>query len=261
MTQTPDGYYGYARVPQRRDGPPPLAQRPPRPPSPAQRQPAAPPLAQRRPAGQRRDARYEGVDPSGTVRISLDELGRVCEVALGRNWHDQVGADGLGRAVVEAAGAAQQRSFEAWDHSSAEEARLERRRSGNGQHGALQPRHRQPEDRQMSSLAMDVTSRVEAASRGISDAALRTVEGESPGGRAIIALRAGQLIGAAFQMAWLATADRSTIAEHIQAAYDSAYTLAQTPGAEDDLPLDALRSADDDNTFELLRRYGLDPRS
>lgn len=260
MTQTPSGHFGYARVPQRRDAPPPLAQR----------DAGPPPLAQRRPVEQRRDARFQGIDPSGAVRISLDELGRVCAVALARTWRDEVGPEGLGRAVVEAAGAAQQHSVEAWDRSTAEEARLQQRPvdgqwpvedqwpvEGQWPADRRRPRHWQSEDRQMSSIAMDVTSRVEAASRGMSDAALRTVEGESPEGRAIIALRAGQLVGAAFQMAWLASADRSAITEHIQAAYDSAYALAQLPDGE--LPSEG--TGPSDNTFELLRRFGLDPRS
>ena len=57
---------------------------------------------------------YGGADASGAVRVRLDAGGGDVAVELERGWRTRVGADGLGRAVVQAFAAACAARLAAW---------------------------------------------------------------------------------------------------------------------------------------------------
>ncbi len=69
--------------------------------------------------GQDPDARHQGRDGTGMVRVTVGGDGRVTDVELDRGWRRTVGPLGLGTAVLEAVGDASMRRLAAWGEAVA----------------------------------------------------------------------------------------------------------------------------------------------
>lgn len=64
--------------------------------------------------GQQARRPVSGTDDTGAVEVGLDRHGRLTRVRLGNDWERQLGADGLGSAVIAAYGTAAAARAEAW---------------------------------------------------------------------------------------------------------------------------------------------------
>lgn len=180
-------------------------------------------LAQRLNRTENPDARYEGRDPAGAVRLTVDSTCTVREVAVDRAWQEKVATEALGAAVQQAVADATVARFTAWAETVAENAppapgTLPAGVAGRLAHRLAGPSASDPE-RAAAELEHQLTQREEHAAR--------TFTGHSPARHAaVVVTGAGGLVGVEYREQWLAEARSTTIERETYQAFEAAYKLA-----------------------------------
>jgi hypothetical protein len=200
-----------------------------------------------------------GQDRHGAVRVTLDQCGRVIDLALAVDWRSRVGTDGLSGAVVEAAGDAGRRSLERWAVAVAQ--------SGTPPEpiALATPSAGDPADpaavesaRQLHQLLLEVDDRIDDLVRRRAESADQAVVGRSSNGHVVVTIRGGALSGVDCNRRWLAAARRLSIVaslrEAVRAGYEAARLLSDESAAVG--PMTELRESTGD-FGALLSRLGL----
>ncbi|GAA0488534.1 hypothetical protein Ade02nite_72430 [Paractinoplanes deccanensis] len=210
-----------------------------------------------------------GVDASGSVRVRLDDEGRVAAVTVGAGWRRALGDDGLSAAVVEAARDASVRRLAAWGEAYGGGAPAG---AAAPDHGEVQRRLQELATRRMSRADREVAlaellALVEGIERGIDEVSgkLRstldaTHTGHSPDRHVAVTVSGGgDVVSVRFGREWLRGAHELNVGRQVTAAFLSAYEKAAAHGVRQliaDSPLGAVRRETRD-PLGLARRLRL----
>jgi hypothetical protein len=159
--------------------------------------------------------RHQGSDPSGTVRVEIDDDARHARVSFAAGWRDGVGVPGLGPAVEQAVGAAAA-------------ARLRARAAAPSA---------SPPDPQLDRPSGSPAEVVDDAWRDLREFQVRlaqlndlviTVSG--PDDRVRVTIRGGRLVAVDPDLRWASTASDAELTDHLQKALRAALaTVAALP--------------------------------
>ncbi|GAB3140947.1 hypothetical protein GCM10027290_12660 [Micromonospora sonneratiae] len=210
---------------------------------------------------------YAGEDPTGTVRIVLDEAGQPADVELASEWRSAVGSDGLADGVRQAWQAAVGARVTAWSEA-VETSSPPAPPAGHRQPSPVDlPSDAEPGDllgyrvqsnlSGLMSLLADAEAALDQVQRLTVGAGPATAQGRSADREVTVTISAGELIELQADPRWLAGASATAVGRAIRAALVDAHrSLSQSEAVPQPAALGELGTLTTD-PVALLRTVGL----
>jgi|tagenome__1003787_1003787.scaffolds.fasta_scaffold20963616_2 DNA-binding protein YbaB len=215
-----------------------------------------------------------GSDPTGSVRVTLDDQGRVAGVTVVTGWRQRLGTDELAGAVVEAVRDASMRRLEAWGeaYGSApangrpvtEHVEFDRddfqRQLQAAATGQMSEADRRAALTELLELVESVERGIDEVSGSLRATLGATHSGQSPDRHVTVTLTGGgEVTAVRLDRAWLREAHEINVGRQVTAAFRTAYEKVAAQGVRRliaDSSLGAVQRATQD-PFGLAQRLRL----